>query len=140
MNSTRSNRKKFEEYKGCAILICSTDRKFLDDYRTLALSLGLTPVTATSPEAAVAILRVMIVAYVLLDAQDGLEACRQVMHDARETQHEAPVLVVSGKSNPNFRDQAASMGAADYLEQPDFPDDVIQALLLSSRREERAVS
>jgi DNA-binding NtrC family response regulator len=129
MNSTRFDKSEIEDYKGCAILVHSGDREFLDDCQRMFLSMGLTPVTSTMPEAARAILRLMIVACVVVDAESGPEACRQVTCHSRETQRQAPVIVVSRKPNPGFRDQAMTMGAADYLDHPILPDDMIHALL-----------
>lgn len=133
MNSTRSNKGKIEDYKGCAILVYSEDREFLEDCRTMFLAMGLTPVTSTTPAAARAILRLMIVACVVVDAESGPEACREVTRHARETQRLAPVIVVSQKANPGFRDQAMMMGAADYVDHPVLPEDMIHALLPSHK-------
>lgn len=128
--------RKFEnaeipDYKGCAVLIYSGDRRFLDYYREMFLSLGLTPVTATTSKAALAILRLMIVAYVVVDAEGGLEGCRQLMDRARATQHHAPVLVVSQRPDADFRHQAMTMGAADCMEHPALMDNMMHALLPS---------
>lgn len=129
MKSKTSDKSGMEDYKGCAILVYSGDREFLDDCKATFLSMGVTPVTSTTPEAAGAILRLMIVACVVVDAESGPEACREVTRYARETQHTAPVIVVSRKSDPDFRDQAMTMGAAHYLDRPVSPDDMLHALL-----------
>lgn len=131
MNSNIFDDTEIAEFKGSAVLIYSGDRAFLDYYRSMFLSLGLTPVTATTSEAAVAILRLVIVAYVVVDAEGGLERCRQVMRRAYETQHHAPVLVVSQKDDPDFRHKAMTMGATDCLEHPAPPDHMLHALLPS---------
>ncbi|HET7213387.1 MAG TPA: response regulator [Terriglobia bacterium] len=129
MNSSLFDDAEIAEFKGSAVLIYSGDRTFLDYYRSMFLSLGLTPVTATTSEAAVAILRLVIVAYVVVDAEDGLEQCRQVMRRARETQHHAPVLAISQKDDSEFRHKAMTMGAADCLEHPAPPDHMLHSLL-----------
>ena len=129
MNSTSFEEMEIADYKGCAVLVYSEDREFLEYYRTMFLSLGLAPVTATTPEAAMAILRLVIVAYVVVDAGSGIEVCRQVVHRARETQHHAPVVVVSRKTDPDFRHQAMTMGAADCIEHPLLRDSLVHALL-----------
>lgn len=129
MDSTRFDDAEIAEFKGCAVLIYSGDRAFLDYYRSMFMSLSLTPVTATTSEAAMAILRLVIVAYVVVDAEGGIEPCRQVVRRARETQPHAPVLAVSQKHDPGFRHQVIRMGAADCLEHPALPDNMLHALL-----------
>ena len=129
MNSTSFEEMESGDYKGCAILIYSGDREFLEYYRAMFHSLGLAPVTATTSEAALAILRLMIVAYVVVDAGCGIEGCRQVVHRARETQHHAPIVLVCRKADPEFRRQAMTMGAADCIEHPLPPDCLVNALL-----------
>ena len=129
MNPTEPDDIEITDFKGCAVLIYTGDRSFLNYYRAMFLSLGFTPITATTPEAAVAILRLMIVAFVLVDAEDGLEGCRHLMHRARETQPHAPVVVVSRKPDPDFRHQAKTMGATDCLEHPVLADNMAHALL-----------
>lgn len=131
MKSVKFDDIEIQDYEGCAVLIYSEDREFLDYYRAMFLSLGLSPVTATTSEAARAILRLMIVAYVVVDADGGLERCRQVMHRARETQHHAPVIVLSQKPDSDFRHQAMLMGAADCMEHPAKSDIMLGALLPS---------
>lgn len=139
MNSSDFDKMDIADSVGCAILIYSRDRAFLDYYRAMFLSLGLAPVTATTSEAALAILRLVIVAYVVLDEEAGHEGCRQVMHRACRTQRHAPVVVVSRKPDPDFQSQAMTMGAADYLNHPAFPDDFVHVLLPDRQRQERTV-
>lgn len=129
MKTVPSKESEVADYKGCAILIYSDDRKFLDCYRAVFSSLGFTPITATTPEAATAILRLMIVTFVVADAEEGLEKCRRVMQRARKMQHHAPVVVVSRKLNQYFRRQAEALGAADYLRHPVSPDEMVLMLL-----------
>lgn len=129
MMSTELHETDDANYKGCAVLIYSGDREFLDYYRTMFLSLGLSPVTATTVEAAVAILRLVIVAYLVVDAEGRLEEHRQVMERARKTQHHAPILVISRKHDPGFQHQVMTMGAADCLEHPALTEDMLHALL-----------
>lgn len=131
MKSTKFDNLEIPDYKGCAVLIYSGDRRFLDYYRTMFLSLGLTPVTAATSEAALAILRLMIVAYFVVDAKGGLEGCRQLIDRARETQHHAPVLVVSQKPDQDFRQRAMTMGATDCMEHPALMDNMLHALIPS---------
>lgn len=122
---------KGEDVPGCAVLIFSTDRTFIEHYRVLFRSLGFSPVTVTTPEAALAILRLMVVALVVVDFEDGPFDSRQILEGARSTQYYAPVLVIGRKSDQDFREQALALGAADYLDHPAHPDDIIHALLPS---------
>jgi ActR/RegA family two-component response regulator len=129
MNPTGTKESQAADYKGCAALICSGDRAFLDYYRAMFISLHFTPVTATTPEAAVAILRLMIVAFVLVDSEEGLEGCRQVIHRARRDQHHADVVVLGRKLDLDFRHQVIAMGAASCLDHPALPDDMVHTLV-----------
>ncbi len=129
MELTRIKKPEIVDCNGCAVLVYSSDRVFLDYYRTMVLSLGFTPVTATTPEAAVAILRLMIVASVVVDAEGIGEGFRRVVRRAREAQQHAPVVAVSRKLDADFRHQVKAMGAADCLKHPALRDDMVHVLL-----------
>lgn len=131
MSPTKTLEPEAAALKGKTILVYSSDRGFLDYYRSLSFHLGFTPVTATTPEAARAILRLLVLTLVVADADEGLERCREVMQYAREMQHHAPIVIVSKKLNQNFRRQAEALGAAEYLRHPVPPDEMVHALLSS---------
>lgn len=126
-----------EEVEGCVALIFSGDREFLDHYQELFMKLGFAPVTASTPEAALAILRLTIVTFVVVDQGGRIFESRGVLERARETQRHAPALVITRKPDPNFRHEALALGAVDYLDHPAHPDDIVHALLASSTRLQR---
>lgn len=120
-----------EHTPGCAVLIFSSDRGFVEHYFNMFNSLGLRPVPATTPEAAVAILRMLVVALIVVDEGRGkVESC-QILQRARDIQFHAPVLVVSRRPDADFRQEVLTLGAADYLDHPAHSEDVIRALLPS---------
>ena len=118
-----------EDAAGCPALIFSSDWDFIDHHHRILSSLGFIPIAATTPEAALAVLRLEVIALVVVDEGDGLTSSRKVLRRAQETQQHAPVLVVSRCTDPESRCQALALGAAEYLEHPVFPDDVVQAFL-----------
>lgn len=120
-----------EDMPGCAVLIFNANRAFIEHYCGMFVPLGFKPVIATTVEAAVAFLRLLVVALVVVDEENGKVESEQVLQHSRNMQYHAPVLVIGGRSNPDFRSQALALGAANYLDHPAFRDDVIHALLPS---------
>ena len=127
------------DYRGCVVLIFSSDRVFLDYYRAMFLGLGFSPVTATTPQAAKGILRLAIIVYMVVDLDEGLQTSREIIHYARQTQSHAPVVVMSRKPHQNLHPEAASLGATEYLEHPALPDEMVQALLPRDAFAQRSV-
>lgn len=131
---------KHEDAPGCVVLIFSNDRSFINHYCKMFVSLGFKRLTATAPEATILLLRLLVVTLVILDQESGVpEGCR-ILKRVRHLQYHAPVLVVGRTSYPNFRHEALSLGAADYLDHPAFPKDVIHAFLPGHTRQEQTVS
>ena len=126
-----------EDMPGCAVLIFSPDRSFIEHYCGMFMSLGFKPVIATTVEAAVALLRLLVVALVVVDEESGKIESGQILRRSRDMQYHAPVLVFGGRSDPDFRCQALALGAADYLDHPAFPGDIIHALLPSRAPRQR---
>jgi ActR/RegA family two-component response regulator len=122
--------KRREDIEGCVALIFSSNRGFLDYYRGLFMKLGFAPVTATTSVAALGILRLTIVAFVVVDQGGATFESRRVLERARQTQQHAPVLVITQKPDPHFRHEALALGAVDYLDHPALPDDIVHALLM----------
>ncbi len=116
-----------EDTVGCPVLIFSSDEDFVDHHRRTLLSLGFVPITAATAEAALAVLRLSVIALVVVDEDEGLCASREILRRAREIQQHAPVLVVGQSADPESRHQALTLGAAEYLEHPVLRDDVVQA-------------
>lgn len=117
------------DYRGCVVLIYSGDRLFLDYYRTMFLSLGFSPVTATTPQAAKGILRLAIIVYMVVDLDEGFQTSRDIIHYARQMQGHAPVVVMSRKSDPSPEQETIDLGATDYLEHPALLDQMVHALI-----------
>src|SRR5690242_1289204 len=78
-----------EGAEGCVVLVFSTDRDFLEHYRGVFLSLGFVPITAATVEAALAILRLMVVAFVVVDQSSGMEADRNILKRVQSAQPHA---------------------------------------------------
>ncbi len=116
-----------EDAAGCPVLIFSGDQNFVDHHRRTLLSLGFVPIAAASAESALSVLRLLVIALVVVDEDEGLCESRMILKRAREIQQHAPVLVVSQRADPESRHQALAMGAAEYLEHPVLPDDVVHA-------------
>lgn len=129
-----------EDAPGCVVLIFSTDRGFSIHNCETFISLGFKPLTASTPEAATALLRLLVMSLVVLDQQSGTAECRQILRYAQDLQYHAPVLVIARASDGNFRHEALSLGAADYLDHPALPEDIIHALLPGGSHRERPVS
>ncbi|HET7212155.1 MAG TPA: hypothetical protein VFL79_01085 [Terriglobia bacterium] len=126
-----------EDAPGCVVLIFSTDRGFLIRYCEMAISMGFKPLTASTPEAATALLRLLVMSLVVLDQESGTAECCQILRRARDLQYYAPVLVIARASDSNFRHEALSLGAENYLDHPALPDDIIHALLPNCNHRER---
>jgi len=128
-----------EDAAGCAVLIFSGEQSFLEYYRGIFISMGFTTLTATTPEATLAILRLSVVAFVVVDQGGVVLESRRVLERARETQLYAPVLVISRKPDANSRREALALGAAGYLDHPALPGDIIHELIASDVRARRTV-
>lgn len=139
MNLTASTETQVADYRGCVVLIFSSDRLFLDYYRTMFLSLGFSPVTATTLQAAKGVLRLAIIVYMVVDLGEGIQTSREIIHYARETQCHAPVVVMGRKPHQDSHPVATDLGATDYLEHPALLDEMVQALLPGNAPAPRSV-
>ena len=139
MNQAALAETQVADYRGCVVLIFSSDRTFLDYYRTMFLSLGFSPVTATTPQAARGILRLAIIVYMVVDLDEGFQTSLDIIRYARETQSHASVVVMSRKSDENLQPDRADLGATDYLEHPALLDEMVQALLPQHASAQRSV-
>ena len=139
MNQTGLAETQVADYRGCVVLIFSSDRMFLDYYRTMFLSLGFSPVTATTLQAARGILRLAIIVYMVVDLDEGLQTSREIIRYARETQSHASVVVINRRSDENLQPDRADLGATDYLEHPALLDEMVQALLPQHASAQRSV-
>lgn len=119
-----------ESAEGCVVLVYSTDRDFLEHYRGVFLSLGFVPITAATLEAAMAILRLMVIAFAVVDQSSGIEANRNILRRIQISQPHAVALVVAEESDPHFRREALALGAAEYLHHPADPKDFAHAFHL----------
>lgn len=131
MSLMNPRKAKVADYRGCVVLIYCSDRSFLDYYRAMFISLGLSPVTATTPEVAMGVLRLAVVGFVVMDEAGGLSECRMVMRRAGELQHQGTLVVIGRDPDQIFRHEAIALGAAEYLDHPALPEDIIRALLPS---------
>lgn len=61
----------YEDMPGCAVLIFSAERAFIEHYCGMFISLGFKPVAATTVDEAVAFLRLLVVAVVVVDRASG---------------------------------------------------------------------
>lgn len=119
-----------EGAEGCVVLVFSTDRDFLEHYRGVFLSLGFVPITAATVEAALAILRLMVVAFVVVDQSSGMEADRNILKRVQSAQPHALALVIAQQPDADFRREALALGAAEYLRHPADPKDFAHAFHL----------
>ena len=122
---------KHEDVAGCPVLIVSTDREFVSHYRGMLVPLGIQPITATTSEAALAVLRLTVVAFVVVDQEIGTFDTRRILQRARKTQLHAPILVITRQPDPYLRREALALGAAAYLNHPVLRDDIVYALVKS---------
>lgn len=120
-----------EGAEGCVVLVFSTDRDFLEHYRGVFLSLGFVPITAATVEAALAILRLMVVAFVVVDQSSGMEADRNILKRVQSAQPHALALVIAQEPDALFRREALALGAAEYLHHPADSKDFAQAFHLA---------
>lgn len=123
---------------GIDVMIYSCNGSFIDHHRAILLSIGFAPITVTNLEAALAILRVMAVELVIVDAETGPQETRKIVDQAKGDGRHVPVLVVGRKSDGESRRQALKLGAADYLDHPALQDDVVQAILPDRPRERKS--
>lgn len=114
---------------GSDVLILSSNREFIKHHREILRSIGFVPITATSLEAALAVLRMVVIELVIVDEEGGLLATQEILKRARENRRSVPVLVVDRNSDAELRRQALKLGAAGYVDRPAFQDDVVGALL-----------
>lgn len=114
---------------GIDVMVSSHDPEFIEHHRAILLSIGFAPITATNLDAALAILRVMAVELVIVDAETGPQETRKIVEQAKGDVRPVPVLVVGRNADEESRRQALSLGAADYLDHPAMQDDVVQAIL-----------
>lgn len=121
----------YDGVPGFPVLIFSADRVFIEHYCGMFISLRFKPVVATTVGEAVVFLRLLVVAVVVVDGASGKIESGQILRHSRNMQYHAPVLVIGGGSNPDFRSEALALGAADYLDHPAFPEDIIHLLLPS---------
>ena len=119
--------RRAQRAEGCVVLIFSTKDEFLEHYREVALSLGFVPMTVETPDAAIAILRLMVVAFVVIDQSSGIQATRTILKRVQQDQAHALALVVAQEPDPRFRREALSLGAAEYLDHPAAPEDFVYA-------------
>lgn len=119
---------------GTDVLILSSDREFINHHRAILLSIGFVPITATTLEAALAVLRMIVIELVIVDEEAGTPESQSILIQARNNGQRVPVLVVSQRFDPQSRREALELGAAAYLDRPAFQDDVVQALLAHCTR------
>ncbi len=121
-------------WPGLDVLIFSNDKEFIDHHRAILLSIGFAPITATTLEAALAILGVMAIELVIVDEQAGALETLRILKQAGDVGQSVPVLVVSQSSDTELRRQALELGAECYLDRPAFQDDVVRVLLAHCTR------
>jgi DNA-binding response OmpR family regulator len=114
-----------EDVAGYAVLIFSTERSFLEYYRGMFISMGFITFTATTPEATLAILRLTVVAFVIVDQGSGIFESRGILERTRKTEQNTPVLVITRIPDPNSHREAQALGAAGYLEHPAPPGEIL---------------
>lgn len=129
-----SNGEQPADDQGCVALVCSEDRNFLEHYRELFGRLGFIPATVTTSEAALTILQMTAVAFVVLDHGSKNLENRRVLQRARESQQHAPTLVITRKPDQDVRHEALAMGATACLIHPVLPDDIVHAILTNDIR------
>ena len=112
-----------EDVKGCVVLVFSAERDFLDHYREVFLSLGLVPITATSVAAAIAILKLMVVAMVVIDQSSGTPAVRKILKRAHKVQPHALGFVIGQDPELRFGSEESLLGPAKFLDHPAAPKD-----------------
>lgn len=126
-----------EDVVGCDVLIFSANKGFSDHHRAVFMSMGFRPITVATPEPALAILRLMVVVFAVVDQGVELSDSRRILERAREAQQHTPVLVIAQNPHPNSRRAALARGAAGYLNHPALRGDIVHALVASEARERR---
>lgn len=129
MRRMESEKFKISDHKDSIVLLYSSDTDFLDYYRRMFVSLGLTPLAATTPEAAMGMLRLTVVAFVVVDQDEGSKGCRQVIRHAQEAEYKSTVVVVSRNHLRNSHPEATGLEPAEHLDHPAPADDMLHALL-----------
>lgn len=119
-----------EEARGRVVLLFSIRNEFLDHYQGIFLKLGFTPIRATTVEAALAILRLVVVVFIVVDQDSGIPIGRKILQRAHEAQPDALALVVSEKPDPRFRREAQALGVSEYLKHPAIPENFARVLRL----------
>lgn len=119
---------KISDFRGCVALVYSGDPDFLNYYGSIFVSLGFTPVTATTPDAAAGMLRLTTVALVMVDQGETLQECREVIHRANETRYHASVVVACRMLSCNSRRDVTALKAMDLLQHPAKREDMVRAL------------
>ncbi len=114
---------------GSSVLIFSSDKGFIDHHRTILLSIGFVPITVNTLEAAVAILRMLVIELVIVDEDADVLETQGILKRAADEGQNVPVLVVSTGADAELPLQAIKLGSAFYLNRPAFQDDVVRALL-----------
>lgn len=133
MGLFKFRKKKISDYRASAVLIYTSDCRFLHYYRSMFISLGLTPVSASTLEAARGIFRLAELALVLVDQDGSLLECHEVVRRAHMAQHKVPVVIVTRRPDPNFRLEARAMEAMDYLTHPVPADEILDVLVPGHR-------
>lgn len=130
MNRMKSGKSKISGHKDSLVLIYSSDDDFLNYYRSMFVSLGLTPITETTAEAALGMLRLTVVEFVVLDQDEERQGYEQVIRHAREAEYHPTVVGVSRKHHQNSHPEASGLEAAEHLGHPAPQEDLLDALFL----------
>ena len=133
-DTTRKSHFSDPQTLGSDVLIFSSDKGFINHHREILASIGFVPITATTVEAAIAVMGLMAVELVIVDEQDWGIDTRKILSQARSNGQSVPILVVSRQPDAEVRRQALDLGAAGYLDRPAFQDDVVRALLAHCAR------
>lgn len=128
-DATRKSHVPDTQLLGSDVLILSSDREFINHHREILLSIGFVPVTATTADAAIAVLHWMVIELVIVDEQIGVAETQDILDCSRSDGRSVPVLVVSQRPDAELRRQAVKLGGAYFLDRPAFQDDVVRALL-----------
>ena len=132
--ATQKSRIPDTQMPGSNVLILSSDRGFIDHHRAILVSIGFTPITAPTLEAALAVLRLMVIELVIVDEETGPLGTQRILKRAGDGEQNVPVLVVGRGSDGELQRQARELGAVGYLDRPAFQDDVVRALLAHCAR------
>lgn len=118
------------------VLVVDDDPSFCELVRALLEEGGYAVATATDGSVALAMIRDVAPAAVILDVNipglSGYEVCRAIRHDL---ELHVPVMFVSGERTESF-DRVAGLliGADDYLAKPFAPDELLARLRCLLRR------